>query len=145
MSLRFVTNAFKRDDICVSAYLQGRMVAYVWRAHKPCPHAFGLWVEFPAPYRYAYKALTLPEHRGLHLQPTLGPLSDELSLARGATLGLSFIETHNYPSLALARRTGARSVGISGWLNLFGQTITFRPPGLRKQGMRFVFRGGSEV
>ena len=145
MSLRFVSNACRRHDICVAAYFDNRLVAYVWRAHQSCPHASGMWVEFPEPYRYGYKALTLEEYRGLHLQPELDLFSDNVSLARGATLGLSFVETHNYPSLALAKRNGSKTVGMSGWITLFGRTITFRSPGLRKRGIGFAFRGGDEV
>jgi hypothetical protein len=89
--------------------------------------------------------LTLEDYRGLHLQPVLALFSDDVSLARGATFGLSFIETHNYPSLALAKRNGSKTVGMSGWVTLFGRTITFRSPGLRKQGIGFTFRGGNEV
>lgn len=145
LSRKFLRSACARNDLCVAAFKGDSLVAYTWRAHQTCPHASGIWVEFPLPYRYGYKALTLPECRGVHLQSALARFSDELSLARGATLGLSFIECHNYSSLALAKRMGGRPFGISGWVRIFGRTWTFRSAALRSSGIGFVYRGGDAV
>jgi len=52
-------------------------------------------------------------------------------MVRGASLGLSFIETHTHSSLALAELNGTEQVGLSGWVNLFDPTFAFASQELR--------------
>ena len=75
-----------------------------WRAFSPAPHSPGLWVAFEKPYRYGYKAYTRPEYRGRHLQKPIRLLADAYSIALGYTATVSYIELHNFPSMAAKRK-----------------------------------------
>lgn len=132
--------ALDRGDICAAVFDRDRMVAYVWRSFSTAPHADGLWVTFERPYRYGYKAFTRPEYRGQHLQDALSFLTERLGVERGYTEGLSFVETHNYASVAQDLRRGNRVVGWAGYIKLFGRVYPFRTPGARRHTFRFVRR-----
>jgi hypothetical protein len=140
MSLRpeSIDAALSRGDICVAAFDGNRIVAYVWRSFSTAPHIEGLWVRFDRPYRYGYKALTLPEFRGRHLQDALALSTDALCNERGFTKGVGIVESHNYPSVRSDLRRGNRLAGWAGYFSLFGKVYPFRSPGARKHTFRFV-------
>jgi hypothetical protein len=133
-----VIEAFDRGDLCAAAFHHDRMVAYSWRSFTTAPHIEGLSVTFDRPYRYGYRAFTLPEYRGKHLQDELAFVSDAPSIARGYTHGIDFIETHNYASIAQDVRRGHRIVGWAGYFTLFGRIYPFRTPGARRHTFRFT-------
>ena len=133
-----VEAALSRGDICAAAFRNDRMVAYTWRSFSTAPHVDGLWVEFERPYRYGYKMFTHPDCRGQHLQEAIGGLTDAMCIERGYTRSISFVETHNYPSVATDLRRGNRRVGWAGYLKLFGWVFPFRSPGARRHTFRFV-------
>lgn len=135
--------AIDRGDICVGAFDGDRLVAYTWRAFQTAPHNNGLWVQFRPPFRYGYKALTLPAYRGLHLQEAMAPLLDEMSIRRGYTHAISFIETHNHPSLRMSLRSGNRIVGLIGYVRVFGRYFPFRSRGAANLGFGFSPRKDS--
>jgi hypothetical protein len=130
--------ALERGDLCVAAFANDKLVAYTWRAFKVTPHGRDIIVTFDPPCRYAYKSLTLPAYRGLHLQSAMSRLTDALCISRGYTLGISFIETHNYASIASSRRTGNRHIGYIGYLRVFDRVIPFRTPGAARYGFGFA-------
>ena len=111
------------------------MVAYVWRSYSGAPHQDGLWVAFDKPYRYGYKAYTLPDYRGRHLLDNT--LTDPICLSRGYTHGVSFVETHNYSSHINNQRIGNQPVGFAGYIKLAGHSYPFRTPAVKKIGFRF--------
>jgi hypothetical protein len=137
LTWEFVEAALARGDRCTAAFVGPRLVAYTWRALSSAPHVHGLWVAFVKPDRYSYKAFTLPEFRGYHLQSHIAAAADPWFVARGFIRDISFIETHNYASIRSFRRIGHRFVGYAGYLTLFGRPIPFRSPGARKHGFRF--------
>lgn len=131
----FLRRALLRGDICVGAFDGQQLVAYAWRSFRETPHSVGLVLRFSKRYRYAYKSFTRPEYRGRRLQERITPLADGLCIERGHTHGISFIETHNYPSLAMARH--AVPVGFLGYVKVFGRVFTFRSPAVRRRGFGF--------
>jgi len=140
MTPAFVENALSRGDICSAAFDGDDLVAYVWRAFVPTRHKEDVWLTIEAPYRYGYKALTLPAWRGRHLQEMLGPVADRLSIERGRTHSVGFIETHNYASLASSKRLGDEKIGVIGYLRVAGRVFPFRSRGARRAGFGFVRR-----
>ena len=76
------------------------------------------------------------DFRGRHLRGSRGVL-DALDRSHGATHALSTIHSHNYASLRADARSGARRIGLAGYIQIFGRVIPFRSPGARKVGFRF--------
>ncbi len=140
LSRDWVRAAQDRGDMCVASFAGERMVAYMWRSFSAAPHLHGLWVHFEKPYRYGYNAFTLPEFRGRHLSEAMGPILDPHSLAHGFTHAISFIESHNYSSLASDMRRGSVCVGWVGYARLFGRVWPFRSPGARHHRFGFFPR-----
>ena len=138
MTPAFVDYALSRGDICTAAFDGDDIVAYVWRAFVPTRHKDDVWLTFEPPYRYGYKALTLPAWRGRHLQEMLGPVADRLCIERGHTHAIGFIETHNYASITSAKRLGDEAIGVIGYLRIAGRVFPFRSPGARRAGFGFV-------
>lgn len=137
MTPAFVDYALSRGDICTAAFDGDNVVGYVWRAFVPTRHKDDVWLSFEAPYRYGYKALTLPAWRGRHLQEMLGPVADPLCIERGRTHAVGFIETHNYASITSSKRLGDRKIGVIGYLRIAGRVFPFRSAGARRAGFGF--------
>lgn len=137
LDIGFVEAALARGDICAAAFLGASLVAYAWRSFSWAPLGSGLAVEFSKPYRYGYKAYTLPEYRGLRIQEALSSMSDRHCVERGYTRGISYVETHNTPSIHMTQRLGGRCVGFAGYVTLFGRRFPFRSPGVKRQNFAF--------
>ncbi|MFO1376682.1 MAG: hypothetical protein U1F14_06745 [Steroidobacteraceae bacterium] len=140
MTPAFVDHALSRGDICAAAFDGEDMVAYTWRAFVATRHKDDVWLSFRPPYRYGYKALTLPAWRGRHLQEAISPFADQLCIERGHTMAIGFIETHNYASLTSCGRTGDEKIGVIGYLRVAGRVFPFRSPGARRAGFGFVWK-----
>ena len=138
MQASAIEAALERGDMCGAVFDGDRMVAYTWRSFTTAPHADGLWVTFARPYRYGYKALTRPEYRGMHLQDAAVVVTEAACIERGYTHGVSFVESHNYPSITQDNRRGNRLVGWAGYVKLFGRVYPFRTPGAKRHTFRFV-------
>ncbi len=137
LGFRFLEDALARGDICLAAFHDETMVAFIWRSFTRVPHADGLWVEVEWPYRYGYKAYTKPDFRGQGLSGWLSRLGDEVCLDKGFRYGVGFVETHNYPSIKADLRVGGRMVGYAGYLKLFGKAYPFRTRGVVPHTFRF--------
>jgi len=133
----FVDEALAQGDLCIAAYENEKIIAYVWRAFSATPHVDGVWVDFGAKYRYGYKAFTHPAYRQQQLQHLVGLLTDPMMIERGFTHGISFVETHNFASRISDMKRGSVCVGYAGYFRLFGKVLPFRSPGAKKHGFRF--------
>jgi len=133
-----ISEALARGDVCVGGFVSEQMVSFVWRSYATTQHTDQVWVDFDPPYRYGYKSYTKPEFRGRRLLSLAA--SDPICIARGYTYGMSFIETHNYPSIRVNHRYGNKLVGFAGYMNLFGRIYCFRTPGARRHTFRFYVR-----
>ena len=129
--------AIARGNLCIAAFENEKIIAYLWRAFSATPHVDGLWVDFGAKYRYGYKAFTHPKYRQQKLQHLVSLLTDPLMIERGYTHGISFIETHNFASRISDARRGSICVGYAGYFKLFGKVLPFRSPGAKTHDFRF--------
>lgn len=130
----FVTAARRQGHFCVGAFHHQDLVSYVWRAFSPTAINARYTLIFDEPNRYGYKAMTLPAHRGKHLQNVISLFSDRLCHELGRSEAVAFIETHNYPSLRSDARRGNRHVGWIVWLDR-GPRLCFASPGARRTGV----------
>jgi hypothetical protein len=137
ISHEFLRAAEGRGDICTAAFKSSEMISYAWKSFSYAPHASDVIVRFAPRYCYSYKIFTLPEYRGMHILEAASTLANAEFLARGITHSISFIESHNFPSLTYARRVGGRSVGYAGYIRFFGGIFPFRSPGARRHGFAF--------
>jgi hypothetical protein len=137
LSEDFVAKASARGDVCFGYLERGSLVSYVWVGSKPTPAEVGLWVQFGEGHSYGYKALTLPSHRGRHLQECLTHLSDRWLTSHGYRYNIDYIHTLNLPSIVADRRYGNRPIGYAGYVRWFGRTLAFRTPGVKARGFRF--------
>ncbi len=137
LSEDFIAKASARGDVCFGYLERNALVAYTWVGTKPTPAEGGLWVQFGEGYSYGYKALTLPSHRGLHLQETLVHLTDRWQTSRGLRYNIDYIHTLNLPSIAANRRYGNRPIGYAGYIVWFGRTLPFRSCGVKARRFRF--------
>ncbi len=144
ISADFAEVAMARGDHCAAAFDGDRMISYAWRTYACAPfHAdrhCDVWLEIAPPFRYGYKALTLPEFRGLRLQDQLIGVSDELCLRRGLTHALGCVETHNFSSLRADKKRGTVLSGYVVLFHIAGKTFLWRSPGARAQGIRLFNR-----
>ncbi|MEM1436363.1 MAG: hypothetical protein AAGG11_20100 [Pseudomonadota bacterium] len=85
--------------------------------------------------RYGFKALTLPEHRGRHLQSPISLQSDQTCIDRGCSHGASYIETHNFPSRTGDLRRGASVVGYIIWIGKGSWRWCYTSPGAQRFGV----------
>ena len=133
-----VAAALARGDVCVGAFNRGQLVAYTWRALRgPVPHTGGWEVTWNPGLVYRYKALTLPEYRGLHINEALGKTVDGYLAAQGHSMGVAFVETHNLSSMRTLVRKGRRLIGYAGYVQRFGLFVPFRMPGCGQLGFAF--------
>ncbi|MEM7101336.1 MAG: hypothetical protein AAF541_24000 [Pseudomonadota bacterium] len=136
LSSEEIKHALANGDVCLAAFHSDRLVAFTWRCYNKTRHTPGIWVETQKPFRYGYKAYTLPDYRGQHL---LKPqYTDAICKSKGYAVATGFIELHNYASIRNSRRNGNRTVGFAGYFRILGKHYTFRTPGAKKFGFRFV-------
>jgi GNAT superfamily N-acetyltransferase len=133
-----VTQALARGDVCIGAFEGDQLVAFTWRALKgPVPHT-PLWdVVWNPGLVYRYKAYTLPEYRGLHIHEVLSKEIDRYLGEQGHTVGLSFIETHNFSSIRTLARKVRRRIGYAGYIQKSRLCFSFRTAGCRRLGFAF--------
>jgi hypothetical protein len=134
----FLRAAEARGDICSAAFKNNEMISYAWKAFSYAPHTPDVIVRFAPRFCYSYKVFTLPEYRGMHILEAASTYPNATILARGITHSISFIESHNFPSLSYARRVGGIVVGYAGYIRLFGRIFPFSSPGAKQHGFAFA-------
>lgn len=128
--------AFRRGELCVGAFLAGRLVAYQWLAFHRAPHVAGLWVEFERGDCYNYRKLVLPAYRGRRIGEVLNEFANRLAAQLGCRRMVALIDLHNHASWQSTRRSGSVTVGYAGYLRCFGRSFAFRSTGARREGFR---------
>jgi len=139
MSKSFIRESLERGSYCMAVFQDDKIISYAWRSFSTTPHVGGIWVEIGPNYRYGYKGFTHPDFRQQGLQHFTSLASDADAIRRGCTLGIGFIETHNYPSLISNAKRNNKRVGFAGYLRFRGRVFPFRTPGAKKHGFRFFF------
>lgn len=120
---------------CWAAFVDGKIVSFVWRAYRQAPAGDEMMIGFERPYRYGLKAYTIPEYRGKHL--LVGRACDPFCRAKGFTHNIGFIETHNFASWRRSSRGGNEHAGYAGYFKLGKLRIPFRTPLAKKHSFRF--------
>jgi GNAT superfamily N-acetyltransferase len=116
MTQHNVRAAYARGDVCLGAFDGGRLAAYCWFAFSPAPHMDHAWVEFPADVVYTYKSYVVPAYRGRGVAATLYRYPDRIWLRRGRTQAMLCVESHNFASIAAARRAGFSPTGYAAYV-----------------------------
>lgn len=136
-----VDAALARGDVCVGAFVAHQLVSYSWRVFRgPVPHNADWGVIWNPGLVYRYKALTLPEYRGLRINEALAKTVDRHLAKQGHEVGLSFVEMTNVSWMRTLTRKGRRRIGFAGYLQRFGLYIPFRTAGCGSYGFRFYHR-----
>lgn len=148
-ALGLASDSIRRDNargnLCFGYLEQAALVSYTWVATKATPAEGGLWIRFSEGYRYSYRALTVPSHRGRRLQLHIVHASDRWQAARGCRYNIDYIDTLNLPSIAADRRYGNRPVGYAGYAKWFGRMRLFRSPGVKAIGFEFFVPSPGEA
>ena len=130
----FIRAAFQRNDVCFGAYENENLVAYAWRSLTCAPVTNGLWVRVDSQHHlYGYKALVLPEYRGMRLNTSLRRFSDPYFIKSGIKKSMiGSIDLYNFSSQAAHGRDSDRKrLGFAGFISVRGRYLTFRTKGVR--------------
>jgi hypothetical protein len=137
LSVKFVSSALAKGDVCEALICDGRIVSFKWHAFTRTHDADGVYVEFGKNFRYVYHAFTLPEYRGRHWPRTFAVVGDRYCISRGCTHSIAFIAVGNRSSIRSALATGGRRIGYAGYFKRGPLFIAFRTSGPRRLGFRF--------
>jgi hypothetical protein len=124
-------------DACLLSYADGKLAGYTWAHSLGRPELIpGLVINVPPMYLYNYAALTLPEFRGLGLQPYRHHqlLNSGLWQDRRGLLGYVFHT--NFASRKGQGKSGYRAIGTIRLLGSRRHFVAWVSPGLRKLGIR---------
>ncbi|MEM1433075.1 MAG: hypothetical protein AAGG11_03395 [Pseudomonadota bacterium] len=145
MTPAFLEEAIAGGHWCIGAYHDGELVSYAWRSVTDAPGSDDFRIRLHQKLRYGYKSLTLPDHRGRHLQSYLSCCCDQYSLPRGYERSISYVETHNYPSLTGDWRRGNQISGLIAWMDKGPIRWSWTSPRARRLGLELVDarRGGA--
>lgn len=125
---QFVDDAFGRGDECVVVYYRDELVNYCFGTRAWARVSEQLRVVVPKGFRYIYKAWTHPDHRRKHLSALNAQFRNLTREAPFEERSISYVETHNYPSLLnTGRHPSERGIrcGLVGWFTVFGRQIPF--------------------
>ena len=108
-----VKAAYGRGDLCVGAFDGAHLAGYCWFALSAAPYLNGAWLEFPPELVYTYKSYVRPAFRGRGVAAALYRFADPVFLECGRETAIVCIESHNWPSIAAARRGGFSVAGCA--------------------------------
>jgi GNAT superfamily N-acetyltransferase len=139
----FLAAAQARGDLCVTNYHDGELVGFAFITHSRAPVSAQLDVLVPKGFQYVYKGWTHPDYRRTNLGKARMYLRHGLLLADPTLRGISYVETHNYPSLLHGYRPPIERslhLGFCGSLTLFGRERPFNTRRARWIGFELVRR-----
>lgn len=134
----FVDHALARGDVCVGALENGALLGYTWWSSAPTRDQGDVWVTFAAGDNFGYHGFVLPEHRGRGIYEPLVMSCGESFMRNGIFHTVWFVAVHNVASLRVQDKVGIPRAGIAGYCHAFGRPLTFRSPGARRTGFRFM-------
>lgn len=128
---------YRAGESCLLSYVDDELAGYAWAHDLGRAQILpGFVVSVPNQYLYNYAAVTLPQYRGLGLQPYRhhqllgsGPWQDKSGL-------LGFVMHTNFASRRGQAKSGYRTIG---WICLVGSRRHFRAffsGSLRRMGIR---------
>jgi GNAT superfamily N-acetyltransferase len=131
-----VRAAYGRGDLCAGAFDGGQLAGYCWFAFSAAPHLDGVWLDFPAELVYTYKSYVRPAFRGRGIAAAMYRFADPACLERGRRLAIICVESHNWPSIAAAKRGGFSSAGYAAYVG--GEPLrAWRSRQAAHHGLRF--------
>ena len=148
LSREFLERAFGHGDECVANFFEGELVGFGFVSRARTRVTAELEALIPDGFRYSYKAWTHPDHRRRNLSRLRSHVRLNTVARPYNERGISYIETHNYPSLLRGyRRPTLRRIpmGITGWFTLFGRQIPFNSRRAKWIGFEFVRRDDVRV
>jgi GNAT superfamily N-acetyltransferase len=108
-----VKDAYRRGDLCVGAFDGAHLAGYCWFALSAAPYLNGAWLEFSSELVYTYKSYVRPAFRGRGIAAAMYRFADPVFLECGRETAIICIESHNWPSIAAARRGGFTGAGYA--------------------------------
>ena len=121
-------------------FYQGELVAFSFNSRVSAPVTDQLEVIVPEGFRYGYKSWTHVDHRRNNLSRMGGWFKQNFADRPFTERSISYIETHNYPSLLHGyRHPNLRQLrmGLVGWATLFGKQIPFSSRRAKWIGFQF--------
>ena len=139
---------FARGDECVANFYGGDLVGFSFNSRKRTRVTDQVDALIPEGFRYGYKSWTHPDHRRRNLGRMRGFVKRR-DLARPfQERNVSYVETHNYPSLLHGYRHPRErqlAMGFVGWITVFGRQIPFTSPRAKWLGFEFVGRNDVRI
>jgi hypothetical protein len=135
---------FGRGDVCTANFFGDELVGFSFSSFTRARATSQLDVLIPDGFRYGYKAWTHPDHRRANLSRMRGYTRRRTLPFDHDRRSISYIETHNYPSLLHGyRHPRLRSLrmGLVGWITVFGRQIPFASRRARWIGLEFARTG----
>jgi hypothetical protein len=128
---------FKAGDSCLLSYANGELTGYTWAHTLGRPELLpGLVISVPDDYLYNYAGLTLPEARGLGLQPYRhhALLNNDRWQTKKGLLG--FVKHMNFASRHGQGKSGYRTIGSIWMIGRRTRFRTYFSRTLREMGIR---------
>jgi hypothetical protein len=142
----FLEASFARGDRCTANFFNGELVGFSFGTHQRARATPQLDVLVPSGFRYGYKAWTHPAHRQRNLSRIRGYVRRQSAKSMHEERSISYIETHNYPSLLHSYRhprDRGLAMGLCGWITLFGRQIPFNSRRAKWIGFEVVRKNDS--
>jgi ribosomal protein S18 acetylase RimI-like enzyme len=111
-----VRAAYGRGDLCVGVFDRAELAGYCWFALAAAPHMDRAWLEFPPDVVYTYKSYVRPAFRGRGIAAAMYRVADGLFLERDRTRAVICVESHNWSSIAAAKRSGFAGAGYAAYV-----------------------------
>jgi GNAT superfamily N-acetyltransferase len=108
--------AYARGDLCVGAFHGADVLGYCWFAFTAAPHMDRVWLDFPSDVVYTYKSFVRPMFRGRGIAAAMYRFADAAATDRGRRRAIICVESHNWPSIAAARRGGFSEAGYAAYV-----------------------------
>ncbi len=147
-SKEFLEEAFARGDECGANFHDGKLIGFGFQCRTRAPVTEQLDLLVPPGFRYGYKAWIHPDHRRRNLSRIQGYVRFNTLPRPFEERSISYIETHNYPSLLhsyVHPRLRHLRTGYVGWVTLFGRQIPFNSRGAKRIGFEFVKKSDTRI
>ena len=148
LDAEFVEEAFARGDECSIVTHRGQLVNFCFVSRGRTRVTPQLDVLVPEGFRYVYKGWTHPDFRRKHLSSLGSWLRNTQHHRPHEERSLSYVETHNFPSLLRSDKHPLRRsirIGYVGWIDIFGHQIPFNSRKAKWIGFEFVRKDDTRV
>jgi L-amino acid N-acyltransferase YncA len=116
MSCSFLSNALKKNDVCIVAMLDKKVIGYSWLSQSNTVFDGNIWVRPPTNSYYVYKSYVAPEFRGKNILKQILHHFIKNKITNGESM-FCFISTTNNSSIKAFEKTGFQKAGALTFLN----------------------------